>query len=292
MDDELSFARGDHGGNTIGLITAPSLQILKQRYGEGGLHDLGVLLMSDAYLGCDQIGFLGDRQSVLAMSRADEAEIPMCGGVVQVYGAFVRMTSSSLASSAVLRFPSLSVSFTIEPERILADVSLYVEALKANGCKPLPHLGPTAYKAGHILVLSTKDVPPADKNGKFLDPGTLSRLSVLHESFARSLAGGAHSLVYYSTAIEHTDPTTGARKVHVDAVFPHGLTHRFSEPSCGTGSAALALALDTKLLIVHCGGSRWTLGGPCKAHVLHDDHGRHLYWHDTVRVTSTGRVHL
>jgi hypothetical protein len=248
------------------------------------------MLMSDAYLNCDQIGFLGTRHTMLAMSRADGAEIPVCGGLVQVYGAFLRMMTQG--ASGIVRFPSVEVPFSIEPERILADMSEFACMLKQVGCKPLPGIGPTAYQAGHLLVLSTRDIPPADKNGKFLDHGTRSQLLLKHNSFSRLYSKGAHALVYYHMQIERTDAATGAKKMHVDAVFPHGLTHEFSEPSCGTGSIALALALDSEVLIIHCGDSRWTLGGPCKAHVLRDRHGHHLYWHDTVRVTATGRVFL
>lgn len=288
---ELAFARGDHGGNTIGLITAPSLQALKNHFGLEKVQDLARLLLQDDYLGCDQVGLIGDRGSVLCMSRADGKEIPVCGGVVQVYGTYLRMASDTPCRTA-LHFTGNTIPLEVEPERVLADMTAYAGHLKNFGCQALPLLGPTAYQAGHILVLSTRDIPSADKNGQFADPGTKLRLAEVHERFARIYAEGAHALVYYSMRATDTDPGTGAKKVHVDACFPHGIMHGFSEPSCGTGSIALALALNTDVLVIHCGGSRWALGGPAKAHVLKDTNGRYLYWHDSVKVTTTGKIHL
>ncbi|MBN1227015.1 MAG: hypothetical protein JXA79_08475 [Deltaproteobacteria bacterium] len=273
---KLRFVKGHMGGNTIALlkgdqipredVLACCLKVLDRNHLD--CHEAGIL-----YPPCDS----GDVK-ILVVARGSEKIISACGGMTQVLGlAFAKLdmglefginlgvdrTNFALETDSGL----VHLSIVSEGDQIVTntDMSSFLREIYSEGVSEMFLAGVDVIRVGKFLVVNGDKVRDAYPDVDFdrMDAFTQGILSSIQKEFLQKVGP-----TVFDYALYDWNP---ARGNHLRAVFPHRLPIGHSEPSCGTGTIALGVALlETEEIAFSNGaidlsvetGGGFELGGP------------------------------
>lgn len=310
---ELDFIKGHMGGNRIILLDGT--QIPNGQELETGLHALDELTLSG-----HQVGLLyppqrgGDiRARIISVCGRDF--IPACGGFTQVLG--YALATTNLASKFNLDLSSSVNKVTIEFDFIEVDIFIHIRAGKIDfvetdftsftkevahrGIGPVDLDGIRSMKIGHFFVLNAEDVKAAHSSANFeiMDDTTKELLTLLQWRFL-----GNTSLTSWDFGLYDWNPKNGGT---IRVLFPHNIRIGFLEPTCGTGSIALGLALlhsgeaaakgfdnEEEIVFDLESGGDLTLGGPditsVRFELKEKEINRTFFRNNKVEIVATGKV--
>lgn len=278
---KLDFVRGHMGGNLIILLRGEQIP--------GGQElDVAVKLMGPNYLHAHEAGILypTDKPGEIDVKIAEPTLpcfISACGGFTQVLGAALIETElgsifgveQDKSPARVMLYTDcgpteLTIDFSENKARVIrTDMECFVKECYERSVGPIECAGFEAVRAGKFLVINAdrfkKYFPAAD----FINWDAQTRETLLKIQHDFQEQSGE---IEPNVALYDWNPQG---KGQIRVVFPHYVKDDFFEPSCGTGSVALGLALHVSgelitlkagsdgilNLDIESGGGR-ELGGP------------------------------
>jgi len=305
---KVDFVKGHMGGNEIILVHAS--QIPKQHRVKAALS-----LMESPGLRGDQVGILekpraGGDVKVKIVDRTEKTYITMCGGLTQVlpralmqtdlgrrYG--ISRTFKQLALETDLGIVKISVNKAKGKVTTHTDMTKFVQECYHYGISQIRVAGVDALKVGEFLVVDAQVLREryADANFEQMDAKEREILISLQKDYDKQKFLPRPNSNYSLFDIYPEDPTHGR------VVFPHNITNGHIEPSCGTGTTAVAVALaETKrtpngsvTLRFDSGGGPF-LGGPetteMQMEVENSRVKRAEFSHSLVEITANGKAWL
>ncbi len=311
----LDFIRGHMGGNLIILLRGDQVPA-------GSELETAVKLLGPNYLSAHEAGILypTDKNGQIKVKIA-EASLPSfisaCGGLTQVLGAALVETELGNLFGIDRDAPKVEVllhtdggktAFFINTHerkalKIMTDMTSFVKESYERGIGRLEHRGLEFMQTGKFLVLNGdrfRDAYPEIDLERW-DSNTRKTLSAIQREFQKKTGEIEPNVVVYDWNPEH--------KGHVRVAFPHYVDNEYFEPSCGTGSIALGIALlvlgelehlspDQKgrlTLNLESGGGI-ELGGPEMTTLEMDiDAGvvkSSVFSHSLVEITAVGEARL
>lgn len=312
---KLDFIRGHMGGNLIILLKGSQIPGGKEL-------ETAIKLLGPNYLYAHEAGILypAEGGSALTAKIAEPtvgAFISACGGFTQVLGVALVETALGEALGIDYREPLTEVllhtdcgptRLFIETKdqkavRIKTDMDCFVRDCYERGVGVLNYNGLEVMQAGKFLVINAdrfKEVyPQADFTG--WNPETRDILIAIQERFENDTGEIEHNVALYDWNPEHGGD--------LRAVYPHYLAGDYYEPSCGTGTVALGIAVlawkelngfdrnraGLIRLKVECGGGE-ELGGPDWTDLeIKVENGRvktASFSHSQVEITAVGEAWL
>ena len=303
---KVDFVKGHMGGNEIILVHGH--QIPKQQHIQASLY-----LMEPPSVRGDQVGILEKSQDggdvkVKIVDRTAKNYITMCGGLSQVLPrAFVETdlgkryaigkTFKELAVETDLGIVKISVKKTNGKMKTYTDMTKFVEECYHFGISPITVGGVDSLKVGKFLVVDARKVREKYPGTNFeeLDANAREILLSMQKDFDNQHLIPKPNADYSLFDTYPNEPTHGR------VVFPHNVTTGHIEPSCGTGTIAVAIALaETKrtangpvALRFDSGGGPF-LGGPDTTEVrmeVENARVKHAeFSHSLVEITATGKA--
>jgi len=303
------------GGNLIVLLDGRQLPAGREL-------ELAVRILGPNYLAAHEVGLLypglgaADLEVKIAEPTA-ATYISACGGMTQVLGK--ALVEAGLAGRFGLTVQEPTTSIMLRTEAGLTGISIDVHSGKAGrvvtamdafmrecydrGVGAMVLLGIEAMRAGKLLVVNADTVrrhcPGVDFNTWNSEARHI--LTELQNEFMRQTGEREYNYCLYDWNPQHGG--------HVRVVFPHCLEQDFIEPSCGTGSIAVGIALlesgemaqrlgplkDHVCFKLEAGGGL-ELGGPDITELsLQLKNGQLCgvsFSHSLVEITSTGQVRM
>jgi hypothetical protein len=306
----VDFVAGEMGGNRIVLLDGRQLR-------DRAL-DVALTALDESHLHGHQAGLLYPSQTpgslrVRVVSISWRDFIPACGGLTQVLGK--ALIEAGLGERFGLQLagelPTVTLEFDAWPvtlqlhregarvERVAADLTPFLVECRNRGIRRLDLDGIPAWQVGSYLVLDADRVRTryCDVDLDGLSETARELLSRLQTRFQDKIGLPSWDFVLYDL-----HPEGGG---HARALFPHRLPIGHVEPSCGTGSVALAVPLsefvdsqphaDRRVLHLETGGET-RLGGPDLTTVeldLKDGLVQSVsFSHDNVTLTADGRISI
>jgi diaminopimelate epimerase len=305
---KVDFVKGHMGGNEIILVH--SGQIPKRHRIKAALS-----LMESPNVRGDQVGILekpheGGDVKVTIVDRTEKTYITMCGGLTQVLPRAFRETDlgkqygidkafKELELETDLGIVKISVRKTRGKMTTHTDMTRFVEECYHYGVSQIQVAGVDALKVGEFLVVDVQKLREEYAGVKFEEMGAKAReilLSMQNDFDSQHLWPNPNA-AYSLFDMYPEDPTHGR------VVFPHNFTTGHIEPSCGTGTIAVAVALaETKrttngvvTLRFDSGGGTF-LGGPETTNVrmvVENSRVKHAeFSHSLVEITANGKAWL
>jgi diaminopimelate epimerase len=305
---KVDFVKGHMGGNEIILVHGG--QIPKHHYIEAAL-----CLMESPSVRGDQVGILekpdeGADVKVRIVDRSEKTFITMCGGLSQVLPRAFRDTDlgkryrigkafKELAVETDLGTVKISVKKTNGKMTTYTDMTKFVEECYHYGISRIQVGGVDSLKVGQFLVADVQKLREkyVGVNFEKMDAQALGILLSMQKDFDRQHLLPKPNAGYSLFDMYPEDPTHGR------VVFPHNITIGHIEPSCGTGTIAVAVALaETKriangsvTLRFDSGGGPF-LGGPETTEVrmvVENSRVKHAeFSHSLVEITANGKAWL
>lgn len=314
MPVNLDFVKGHMGGNTILLLDGR--QVPAGRELEATRE-----LLSGLFLFSHEAGLLyppegeGHLKALITEPIIGEF-ISACGGMTQVLG--LALAETFLGKRFGLKPAGPESVFLLETVaglteirlvrqgagkwKVVTDMTAFARECLSQGIRPVTLSGVPAVQAGKFLVLDAGAAAAVYPRADFhcLDEAACAVLVRLQEEFQAATGLGGFDFTLYDWF--------PARGGHLRALYPHHIPSGHIEPSCGTGSVALALALfesgalsrppgaggSTTLLLETGGGPE--LGGPEMTELtLSFDSGslaRVSFSHSQVEIVATGKIKL
>ncbi len=312
---KIDFVRGHMGGNLIVLLRGDQIPIGREL-------ETAVLLMGPNYLHVHEAGILypAGKPGELEVKIAEPTLpcfISACGGFTQVLGAALIETElgelfgidRDVSPARVLLHTDCGpTALSIESHerktmRIRTDMECFVRECYERGVERAACGDMQVMRAGKFLVINAdtfKESYPA-ANFEVWDRQTREALLEIQHDFQEKTGE-----IEPNVAVYDWSPARGG---HLRVVFPHYVADDFFEPSCGTGSVALGLALAASgelnrlsadqngiiTLNIESGGGK-ELGGPeITALELKMDSGNvnsAVFSHSRVEVTAVGQAIL
>ncbi len=312
---KLDFVRGHMGGNLIILLRGDQVPI-------GHELETAVKLMGPNYLHAHEAGILypTGKPGQIEVKIAEPSLpcfISACGGFTQVLGAALIETElgelfgieqGEPTSEVLLHTDCGPTNLIIDVHerkalRIRTDMECFLNLSYEQGVGHLNYKGIEVMQAGKFLVVNAdrfKEVyPDADFRG--WDRETCQALFEIQHEFQEQTGEIEPNVVVYDW-----NPEQGG---HLRVVYPHYVPDGFIEPSCGTGSVALGIALLAWGELKHLkpdqnglvalnleSGGGIELGGPeITALEIKIDNGTinaAAFSHSRVEVTSVGQAIL
>lgn len=310
---KLDFVRGHMGGNLIILLRGEQIP--------GGQElDVAVKLMGPNYLHAHEAGILypTDKPGEIDVKIAEPTLpcfISACGGFTQVLGAALIETElgsifgvdQDQSPARVMLYTDcgpteLTIEFSNGKAKVIrTDMECFVKECYERGVGLIHCAGFEAVRAGKFLVINAdrfkKQYPAAD----FVawDAPTRETLLKIQHDFQEQSGE-----IEPNVALYDWNPQG---KGQIRVVFPHYVKDDFFEPSCGTGSVALGLALhasgelsDLKAdsdgflnLDIESGGGR-ELGGPeitsLEMKIVEGQVESASFSHSEVEITAVGEA--
>lgn len=315
MSLHVEFTKGHMGGNRILLLDGSQLPADR-------ILPLALKALDELSLACHQVGILyppqrGGTVRVRVVSMCGRDFIAACGGVTQVLSRALVETELGehyvpevLGESrrVVIEFDSIDVETVISFEggafgRVESDFTAFAQSLLLRGFERVDLGGIHAWRAGYYFVLDAdlvRNTHP-EVNFETMDDTTRELITLLQYRFL-----GATGLTSWDFTLYDRHPDGDA---DLRAVFPHNVRIDFLEPSCGTGSVALALTLLTNGESRHIGqlvggwytvrletGGKAVMGGPdlttVKVERTDGGVGRVLFTNSNVELVARGTVTL
>jgi len=316
---ELNFIKGHMGGNTIVFLNG--VQIEKGKELETALR-----VLSGEYLGSHEACILyppenGGDIKVKIVGRASKRFISACGGMTQVLGHILVETDflsyygvsveKGRKRKVLLETDAGIVEILIDFDEqgkahVITNMNSFLQEIYEKGITQLTLCGVEALRVGKFLVLNADNVKTVfrDVNFETMDEKTKEVLVKIQKEFFKAYMSNAFDFALYDL-----HPKRGG---DIRAVFPHDITSGLIEPSCGTGSVAIGVAISyngelskligksqnekisVKLILETGGGSE--LGGPERTTVYLSTAGPNVeeisFSHSFVQVTAVGQVLL
>ncbi|MDO9508906.1 MAG: hypothetical protein Q7I97_06130 [Thermovirgaceae bacterium] len=311
---KLDFIKGHMGGNLILILNGRHIPDES-------------LVLETALAALDRNRLYGEQAGVIYPSQkknglkafivdiTNRAFIPSCGGFTQVLGR--ALVETDLAESFGIRIEDPVSTVMLDTEagetpltihtengafkRVESDMTSFARFLSNDGALPIDLGGIQACKAGYYLVQDASKLaefyPEADFEA--MNPAAVEAIAVAQKRFQEK--GFSRSLHF---SLYDTAPTKGG---DLRAVFPHSVLTGHIEPTCGTGSIALALGLlasgegerlgfvkGGKLNVRLESGGRPVMGGPDITTVMAETEGgkirRAAFSHSFIEITAQGKV--
>ena len=275
----VEFAKGHMGGNEIVLLDG-------DRVPEGQELEAALAVLDPPNIRGHQAALLYEvsdtRLSAKIISVSSRGFISSCGGLTQVLGKVLLETDFMNKLQLRLDEPLARieletsagvVTILIESRggrasRVVSVMAPFVEECYNLGVTSMKAAGVMVMKVGKVLVVDGDDLREVypDVNLDQIDKATMKTLSTVQQSF---LAAEFPGQVGGDFAVYDLNPAHG-RNGRV--IFPHSITAGHIEPSCGTGTVAVGIAVvesgkilpdEGKLeLAFESGGSSSAIGGP------------------------------
>ena len=249
MTMRLDFVRGHMGGNLIILLRGDQIPIGREL-------ETAVKLLGPDYLSAHEAGILypTDQDGQIEVKIA-EATLPSfisaCGGLTQVLGAALIETElgklfgveQDLSSTEIMLHTDCGpVNLTVDVHeskalRIKTDMECFINESYDRGVGFLQHKGIEVMQAGKFLVINAdrfKEVYPNVDFRRWDSKTRQSLLEIQHEFQEKT------GEIEPNVAVYDWNPEYGG---HLRVVFPHSVETEYIEPSCGTGSVALGIAV-------------------------------------------------
>jgi len=271
---KVEFVKGHMGGNEIILVHGS--QIPKRHYVR-----TAVRMMEPPSIRGDQLGILekprkGGDVKVRIVDKTEKTYIPMCGGLTQVLPRAFMFTDLGKPYGFGRRFKTIGletdigtvmISVTKSKGKTLAytDMTRFVEECYRNGVSPIRIAGVDALKVGEYIVADVgklrKQYGMANFDG--IDSKAQEILLSMQKDFDEQ-----HLWPRLNTAFSLFEMYPD-EAMHGRVVFPHHVSTGHLEPSCGTGTIAIALSLaetkkvpDGAVTLRFDSGGKHLLGGP------------------------------
>jgi len=310
---KIDFVRGHMGGNLIILLRGDQVPV-------GGELDAAVRLMGPNYLHAHEAGILysTDKPGQIEVKIAEPTVpcfISACGGFTQVLGAALIETDLGVlfgvdqngsTAEVILHTDCGPTALNIEREQgrakiIRTNMECFVTECYERGVGSMTINGLKVLRAGKFLVINAdlfrKHYSGADFNNWNAETRT-ALLDIQHQ-FMRETGEFEPNVAVYDWHPE--------QKGQMRVVFPHYVQDDFFEPSCGTGSVGLGLAViiageadhipvgenDWLTLQIESGGGI-ELGGPDLTTLEMKVEGgivkSAVFSHSNVEITSVGEA--
>jgi len=305
---KVDFVKGDMGGNEIVLLNGD--QIPARAYAQAALsvldppgirgHQVGILEKPDA--GGDIKAKIFDGES--------RGFITVCGGLTQVLCKAIVQTN--LGKRYGIREPfrqlvletdsghlRISIRGSMEKPVAFTDMTGFVKECYRLGVSIIEVAAVKALKVGEFLVADVGEIQKVHPRADFgtMNPETIEILTAMQTDFDRQHFLDTHNTNFALFGMYLDDPTHGR------VLFPHNIAKGLVEPSCGTGSVAIAIGLAEKGLLeegavtLHFdSGGPPVLGGPdtteVKVGVKEGRIASAEFTHSLVEITSTGKIWL
>ncbi len=312
---KLDFVRGHMGGNRIILLRGDQLP-------PGRELEIAVKLMEPNYLHAHEAGIVYEREEQGHIEvKIAEPSLPCfisaCGGFTQVLGAALIETALGELFGINKRDPLVDVmlhtdcgptALAIETLsgkalRIKTDMGCFVRECYERGVEKLNLSSVQVMRSGKFLVVNTDLFKAAHPQADFSswDMRTRDALFAMQSQFQQKTGEIEPNVTLYDWR-----PEQGG---DLRVVFPHQAKDDFIEPSCGTGSVALGIALLAsgelnRLLPAGKGlltlnlesGGGLELGGP-EVTVLEMEVNDHqvqsmAFSHSLVQITAVGEARI
>lgn len=316
MLSQVDFYKGHMGGNRILLLDGEQLD--RER------------LLAQALRALDDTCLAGHQAAILyppergGTVRARIASV--CGrDFINACGGFTQVVSRALVETPLgerfppeerdgnrhvtVEFDNLDVETVITMEdgrfdHVWTDFTSFARSLLLRGFERVNLGNIHAWRAGHFLVLNAEQVQEKhpDVNFETMDATTTQLITLLQYRFLGATALTSWDFSLYDF---QTDGYGDAR-----VVYPHNVRIGFIEPSCGTGSIAVALTLlsngdfrnvgtaeDGAHTFAFQTGGKPVMGGPDLTTVRvertpDDEIERVTFTNSNVELLANGRVSL
>jgi diaminopimelate epimerase len=263
----------------------------------------------------DQVGILekpleGGDVKVRIVDRTEKTYITMCGGLTQVLPRAFRETDLGERYGIGKTFKELELETDLGPVKIsvrktrgkvttYTDMTKFVEECYHYGVSQVQVAGIDALKVGEFLVVDVQELREkyAAVNFEEMDAEARGVLLSMQKDFDNQHLWPNPNAAYSLFEMYPEEPTHGR------VVFPHNITTGHIEPSCGTGTTAVAVALaetkrTTKGLVTlrFDSGGGTVLGGPETTEVrmvVENSKVKHAeFSHSLVEITANGTAWL
>jgi hypothetical protein len=312
---KLDFVRGHMGGNLIILLRGDQVPL-------GYELETAVKLMGPNYLYAHEAGILypAGQPGQIEVKIAEPTVpcfISACGGFTQVLGAALVETPlgdlfgldrETSPVEVLLHTDCGPTVISIErnsgkAKRIKTGMKCFVEECYERGVEKMVISNLELLRAGKFLIINAdlfrQFLPEADFNG--WNAKTRRAMVEIQDQFMKTTGEVEPNVAVYDWHPEH--------RGNLRVVFPHYVRDDYFEPSCGTGSVALGLALlaageletakmpdnDWYVLEIESGGGN-ELGGPELTRLEMKISGSKVksavFSHSRVEITSIGEARL
>ena len=310
---KLDFVRGHMGGNLIILLRGDQVPL-------GQELETAVKLMGPNYLYAHEAGILypAGQPGQIEVKIAEPTVpcfISACGGFTQVLGAALVETPfgdlfgldrGASPIEVLLHTDCGPTMISIEHDsgkakRIKTGMECFVEECYERGVNKMSINNLEVLRAGKFLVINAdrfrQILPEADFNG--WNAKTRRAMVDIQDQFMKMTGEVEPNVAVYDWHPEHSG--------NLRVVFPHYVRDDYFEPSCGTGSVALGLAVlaageletgklsnnDWHILELESGGGN-ELGGPEITRLemkISDNKAKSaVFSHSRVEITSVGEA--
>lgn len=309
----VGFIKGNMGGNQVLLLDGR--KIPEDRELEKALDALEPLR-----LGGHQAGVLyeGEKENEIEakiVTITGQTYISMCGGLTQILGKALvedsflddfNLVVSEPETEITLRTDSGPVVITVEVEgghvlKTRTSMNSFVDECYEIGVRPIITAGVNSYKVGDAHCVEVDEVceeyPKADLEN--IDEPTLKILRRIQRDYLDQFYPDSSGMTF---SVYDRNPR---RNGDVRVIFPHQVVTGHIEPSCGTGTTVIGLAMvekgqlpsnETTTLVAESGGGTDCLGGPEKTTLdLEIGSGRvksASFSHSLVEILATGNLWL
>lgn len=307
----IDFVKGHMGGNEIILLYGDQVP-------RGGEIRLAQKLLSRPNIRGDEAGFFykpengGDLKVKIAEIGVPRF-IPMCGGLTQVLGVALLETDFAEHFGVKIKEPVTKIILETDVgfipleienkagkvKRVWTHMKAYVDYCYKLGVQPVRVLEVDAMKVGNYLVVNGDDVKKVyhDVDFEEMNKSALRILTKMSSEFYAQLYAPPSDLCLYDL---HPKRRGDAR-----AVFPWNIPGGHIEPSCGTGTTVIGIAMvergEIKVKegvargLIECGGKP-TIGGPdiaeFRATVKNGKVVDAKFCHNLIEILASGKMHL
>jgi len=307
----IDFIKGHMGGNEIILLHGDQVP-------KGEEIKLAQKLLNRPNIRGDEAGFFykpekgGDLKIKIAEIGVPRF-IPMCGGLTQVLGVALFETDFAEHFDVKIKEPVTKIILETDVgfipleienkagkvERVWTHMKAYVDYCYKLGVQPVRVLEVDAMKVGNYLVVNGDDVKKVYPEVDFeeMNESALRILAKMSSEFYAQLYAPPSDLCLYDLHPEHRGDAR--------AVFPWDIPRGHIEPSCGTGTTVIGIAMvergEIKVKesvakgLIECGGKP-VIGGPniaeFRATIKNGKVVDAKFYHNLIEILATGKICL
>jgi len=244
-----------------------------------------------------------------------ETYISMCGGLTQILGKSLVEASFLDDFSLVVSEPETEITLITDSGPVVIDVEVeggevlktrtsmnsFVEECYEIGINQVSTAGVRSYKVGDAHCVQAEDIyekyPEVDLE-EVREP-TLKVLRRIQRDYLKQFYPDSPGMTF---SVYDRDPR---QKGDVRVIFPHQVVTGHIEPSCGTGTTVIGMAMVEKgqladdgsvRVVAESGGSNDSIGGPEKTSLdLEIEAGKvksACFSHDSVEILASGYLRL
>jgi len=310
---KVGFIKGDMGGNRVILLDGR--EIPENRELEKALDALDPARLEGHQAGVLYEGEEENEISAKIITITGETYISMCGGLTQILGQALPEDSflddfslvvSEPKTEITLRTDAGPVGITVEMEGgdvldTRTGMNSFVEECYDIGITAVNTAGVRSYKVGDAHCVEVDDIyeeyPEADLES--IGETTLKILRKIQRDYLEQFYPDSPGMTF---SVYDRNPRRGG---DVRVIFPHQVVTGHVEPSCGTGTTVIGLAMvekgqlrqnGTARLIAESGGGVDRVGGPEKTNLELEIRAGKVksasFGHDSVEIIAVGDLWL